>query len=112
MTHLGGETMLRGLLATMLLILAVSPAFGKFGVEKIEACHDRLGPVRKTLNFYPYDEVVFRFTLTGAAADEGTLDVGCTWNLLDDKCKEILSEKLPFKGSVVFGIDALPYCLG
>jgi hypothetical protein len=104
--------MRRGLLATMLLILAVSPAFGKFGVEKIEACHGKLGPVRKTLEFYPYDEIVFRFTLTGAKADDGTLDVGCTWSLFDDKGKEVLSEKPPFKGSLAFGIDALPYSLG
>jgi hypothetical protein len=96
----------------MLLVLAVPPAFGKFVVENIEACHGRLGPVRKTLDFYPYDEVVFRFTVTGAKADDGTLDVGCTWSLLDDKANEVQSEKLPFKGTMAFGIDVLPYTLG
>src|SRR4051794_17705659 len=104
--------MLRGLLATMLLILSVSPAFGKFGVDKIEACYGTLGPVRKTLDFYPYDELVFRFTVTGAKADDGTLDVVCTWRLLDDKGKEVKSDKLPFKGSMPFGIDSLGYSLG
>src|SRR5262249_3673851 len=104
--------MLRGLLATILLILVDSSAFGKFGAEKIEASHGKLGPVRKTLDFYPYDEVVFRFTLTGAKADDGMLDVGCTWSVLDSKGKKVLSEEVPFKGSVAFGIDALPYSLG
>jgi hypothetical protein len=96
----------------MVLILAVSPAFGQIGVGKIEACYGRLGPVRKTLNFYPHDEVVFRFTITGAKANEGTLNLDCIWLLLDDKGNEVKSDKSAFEGSMAFGIDSVPYTLG
>ena len=86
-----------------------SPAFAKLEVEKIEACHGRLGPLRKTLDFYPYDEVWFRFSVTGAKADdEGKVDFEVSWKLLDDKGKEVLSKKLPAKGPLTFGTDSFP----
>jgi hypothetical protein len=101
--------MRRVLLATVLLVLTASPAFAKLEIEKIEACHGRLGPVRKTLDFYPYDEVFFRFTVTGAKADdEGKVDVEMAWKVLDDKGKEVASRKVPGKGPVVFGNDSFP----
>jgi hypothetical protein len=101
--------MRRVLLAASLLALAASPAFAKLEVEKIEACHGRLGPTRKTLDFYPYDEVWFRFTVTGAKADdEGKVDFEVSWKLLDDKGKEVLSKKLPAKGPLTFGTDSFP----
>ncbi|MFL5327334.1 MAG: hypothetical protein ACJ8C4_00330 [Gemmataceae bacterium] len=98
-------------MVTVLLLMVTSPAFGKLEVEKIEACYGRLGPVRKTLEFYPFDEVVFRFNVKGAKANDGTLDVNCIWALLDAQGKEVKSEKLPFKGSMAFGIDPLPNVL-
>src|SRR5580765_5482438 len=104
--------MLRSFLATVVLILAVSPASAKLGVNKIEACYGRLGPVRKTLDFYIYDEAVFRFIVTGAKAKDGTVDVSCDWRLVDDKGKVVMSDKLPGKVSLAFGIDSLPYSVG
>lgn len=97
------------LLATVLLFLTKSPAFAKFGVERIEACYGNFGPVRKSLDIYPYDEIVFRFVVTGAGAVDGVLDIGATWKLLDDKGKEIHAQNMPFKGPMALGIDALPY---
>jgi hypothetical protein len=101
--------MSRTLLAAALLALAASPALAKLEVEKVEACHGRLGPVRKTLDFYPYDEVVFRFTVTGARADDdGKLDLELAWKLLDDRGKEALAKKRALKGQIVFGSDSFP----
>jgi hypothetical protein len=101
--------MRRVLLAAALLALAASPASAKLEVEKVEACHGRLGPVRKSLDFYPFDEVWFRFAVTGARADdEGKVDVEVTWKLLDDRGKEVLAKKLPAKGPLTFGTDSFP----
>ncbi len=99
----------RFLPAILLFVLSAGPAFAKLEVEKIEACHGRLGPVRKSLDFYPYDEVVFRFIVTGAKADdEGKLDVEVSWKVLDDKGKEVLTRKIPGKGQLAFGSDSFP----
>lgn len=102
--------MRRFLLAVSLLALAVSPAFAKLEVEKIEACYGPLGPVRKTLDFHPYDEVYFRFTVTGAKADDdGKLDVEIVRTLTDDKGKEVLPKKVAaLKGQLSFGNDSFP----
>jgi hypothetical protein len=99
-------------LAITLLILTSSPTLAKMEIEKVEACYGRFGPVRKTLDYYPHDEVVFRFKVKGVKADEGALDVNCVWKLLDEKGNEVQSEKLPFKGTMAFGTDFLPYNLG
>jgi hypothetical protein len=101
--------MRRILMATTVFVLAASPALAKLEVEKVEACHGKLGPVRKSLDFYPYDEVWFRFTVTGAKADdEGKVDFDLGWKLLDDKGKDVLSKKLPVKGPLTFGTDSFP----
>jgi hypothetical protein len=102
--------MRRVLLAAALFALAAPPAFAKLEVDKIEACYGRLGPARKTLDFYPYDEVYFRFTVTGAKADDdGNLDVEITRTLTDDKGKEVLPKKGgALKGQLSFGNESFP----
>jgi hypothetical protein len=93
--------MRRFLLAVSLVALAASPAFAKLEVEKIEACYGPLGPVRKTLDFHPYDEVYFRFTVK--------LDVEIVRTLTDDKGKEVLPKKVAaLKGQLSFGNDSFP----
>ena len=101
--------MRRILLATTLLALAISPASAKMEVDKIEACYGRLGPVRKTLEFYPYDEVFFNFTVQGAKADdEGKVDIELAWKVLDEKGKEVLAKKGAMKGLIAFGSGSFP----
>jgi len=101
--------MLRVLLATVLLVLAVGPAFAKLEIDKIEACYGRFGPVRKTTDFYPNEKVWYRFIVKGAKTDdEGTVDVDLTWKLLDANGKEVLSKKIPGKGLLAFGSDSFP----
>ncbi len=102
--------MRRALLATAVLVLAASPAFAKLEVEKIEACYGQLGPARKSLDIYPYDEIGFRFTVTGARADdEGRADVEVGYKVLDDKGKEVQSKAgASLKGPLTFGTDSFP----
>src|SRR5438105_7306944 len=102
--------MRRALLATTVLVLVTSPALAKLEVEKIEACYGRLGPVRKSLDIYPYDEIGFRFTITGAQADdEGRADVEVGYKVFDDKGKEVTSQRgTSLKGPLTFGTDSFP----
>jgi hypothetical protein len=101
--------MTRTLLAVALLALSAAPAPAALKIDKIEACYGRLGPVRKSLDFYPYDEVWFRFTVTGAKADdEGGIDMELSWKVLDEKDKEVFTKKLPAKGPLAFGSDSFP----
>jgi hypothetical protein len=100
--------MTRIVFAALLLALAASPALAKLEIEKVEACYGRLGPVRKSLDIYPYDEIGFRFNVTGAKADdEGAVDVEQVWRVLDDKGKDVFPPKnSALKGPLTFGTDS------
>jgi hypothetical protein len=101
--------MLRVLPAVAGLLLAATPALAELRIDKVEASHGRFGPVRKSLDFYPYDEVVFRFTVAGARVDDdGKVDAELSWTLHDDKGKEAFSRKLPLKGPLALGSESFP----
>jgi hypothetical protein len=98
----------RILLSVVLLALVAAPASAKLEIDKIEASHGRLGPLRKNLDFYPYDEVVVRFLVTGAKSDEGQVDIDLSWQLLDSANKVVLDKKVASKGHLAFGSESFP----
>jgi hypothetical protein len=105
--------MLRFVLVAAFSLLLASPAFAKLEIEQIEACYGRLGPVRKTLDYYPNDSVCFRFTVKGAKADDdGGVDAEVAIVLLNDQGKEAYSRKAAAKGPVAFGSDSYPLSFG
>src|SRR5690349_10380516 len=66
----GVPLMRRTLLAAAVLVLAAGPASAKLELKDIKAVYGDLGPERKSLEYYAYDEVLFRFRVTGAKADK------------------------------------------
>jgi hypothetical protein len=100
--------MSRILLSVVFLVLVAAPASAKLEIDKIDASHGRLGPLRKNLDFYPYDEVVVRFLVTGAKSDEGQVDIDLSWQLLDAAGKVVLDKKVASKGHLAFGAESFP----
>ncbi|HEX5272550.1 MAG TPA: hypothetical protein VFW33_18760, partial [Gemmataceae bacterium] len=102
--------MCRVLPPLVVVLLAASPAPAALEISKVEACYGRLGPVRKSLDIYAYDEIGFRFTVTGARSDdEGRADVEVAYTVLDDRGKEVTSKRVAsLKGPLTFGTDSFP----
>src|SRR2546425_5628641 len=94
--HHLGEIMARFWLAAALLILSAHSAQAKLGIESIQATYGPLGPERKTLDIYPFDELFFRFTVTGAKPDaEGKVDASVVMQVLDGTGKVRGENQIP-----------------
>jgi hypothetical protein len=98
--------------ATALMILMAPPAFAKLEISNVEACYGPFGPVRKVLEYHPYDTICFRFTVKGARADdEGKCDTEVTWRLMDGAGKDVVLQRTPAKLQPSFGTDSFPASL-
>jgi hypothetical protein len=101
--------MARFWLAAAVLILLASSAQAKLGIESIQATYGPLGPERKTLDIYPFDELFFRFTVTGAKPDaEGKVDASVVLQVLDGTGKVLGENQSPVKRDLVLGGNAFP----
>jgi hypothetical protein len=100
--------MRRTALAAAVLLLSAAAARAEVKIENIEACYGRFGPVRKTLEFYPDDEVFFRYLVTGIKPTaEGGVDGELTIALTSPDSKELLGKKSPASGVLALGGGAL-----
>jgi hypothetical protein len=79
-------------------------------LERIQAAYGKLGPERPSLDFYPGDEVFFRFLITGVRTTaEGGAKVEETILLKGPDGKEMVNQTVPAKESVVpLGGGTLP----
>jgi hypothetical protein len=102
--------MIRTALALVVVVLSATPALAKLEIVNIQPRHGYLGPERKSLDFYPYDEVFFRFQLTGVKLDKDELvQAEMTVQLLDAKGKDVLpnpGEKYALGGATDLGGDS------
>ena len=102
--------MARFWLAAALLILSAHSAQAKLGIESIQATYGPLGPERKTLDIYPFDELFFRFTVTGAKPDaEGKVDASVVMQVLDGTGKVRGENQIPAKGVLLLGGNSFPF---
>jgi hypothetical protein len=101
--------MVRILLAAAVLIVSAASAQAKLGIDNIQATYGRLGPERKSLDLYRYDELFFRFTVTGAKPDaEGKVDGSVLLQVLDGAGKVVGENQTPAKGVLVLGGNSYP----
>ncbi len=99
--------MVRFWLAAALLILSAPSAQAKLGIENIQACYGPFGPERKSLDLFPFDELTFRFIVTGAKADaEGKVDATVSTQVLDAAGRVLVENQYPVKGPLVLGGDS------
>src|SRR5262249_48674838 len=104
----GGHDML-GVYLGLVLALGSSAAQGELRFEKIEAAHGLLGPLRKSLDCYPEDEVLFRFMVAGLATTaESKVDCLRTVTLKDAKGDTLLQGKRPMVGVLGLGGGVIP----
>ena len=91
--------------------LAVSGTSANAGLEirDIQAAHGPLGPERKALEFYPSDEVFFRYLITGVEVDgEGRVVGELNLNLEAPDGRVLFDETSAISGVTPLGGGSLP----
>lgn len=100
--------MFRSLLPAVMLVFA-APAAAKLEIKDIIPAYGRLGPPRPDLQVLPYDQVFFRYLLTGLKTTaDGDAEVMTTVTVAGPGGKTTGGEPLTAKIPLVFGGNQLP----
>src|SRR5262245_56968747 len=101
--------MIRSGLSIAALLLAAAVAQGGLEVRKVQAAYGLFGPERKTLELFPGDEVLFRFTVSGARlGDDGRTDIVLSLNLTNANSDILLAQDIPLRTAFGLGGDSFP----
>ena len=101
--------MTRVCLSAALVLIAATQAQAKLEIQNIQAAHGPLGPERKSLDCYPFDEVFFRYVVTGAKVDEaGKVDAELAIKLTDTKGTVLFHDAAPISGVLALGGGSFP----
>ena len=84
-------------------------AHAKLEIQNVQAAHGPLGPERKALNFYPSDDVLFRYLITGVEVDGEGRAVGELNLALDaPDGRSLLDQTTSITGVTPLGGGSLP----
>jgi len=96
-------------LAGLAGLFLISSATRALDIVQMEAAHGVFGPERRTLEFYPLDEVFFRFRVTGAkvdADDKTDVEVGMKLSAADGKI--VFEHRYSIRRQLSLGDGSLP----
>jgi hypothetical protein len=92
-----------------IILLWGATAQAKLEFTKIQAAYGSVGPERESLEYYPSDEILFRYLLTGVNAnDKGEVDVDISMRVTDDEGKNLLERTTPTKAIAALGGGCVP----
>jgi hypothetical protein len=88
-------------LAVVLLLFAATAARAELTLRNIQASFGPLGPERKSVDYFPHDEVFYRYCITGLQTDrQGDIDVLIESKIVDENGKVIPGSRDPVKGKL------------
>jgi hypothetical protein len=91
------------------VLLGASAVQARLEIGSIQAVYGALGPERKSLDVHPNDEIVFRFTVSGARVDaDGRVDATIAMKLVDANGDILLVQDNPLKVALTLGGDSFP----
>jgi len=91
------------------IVLAGATAHAKLEIGNIHAAYGEVGPERKSLVYYPGDEILFRYMLTGVKTnDKGEVDIDISFQVTDSEGKILLDKNTPTKAIAALGGGCLP----
>jgi hypothetical protein len=98
--------MVRMMLAVAVAGILAAAARAELEVKDVQVCNGPLGPKRKTLDTYPFDEVFVRSVIVGAKADDkGKVSITKTVELIDPQGKVLVNQKQDVGGVLALGGD-------
>jgi len=101
--------MARSMLAFVVFLLWATTAHAKLQIANIKAAYGPLGPERQSQVYYPGDEVVFRYLLTGVRSNaKGEANVAIFVQIADASGKILQKTTTPTKGVVALGGGFVP----
>ncbi len=99
----------RAILTFVVVFLLGSTAQAKLEIVDIQAAYGSAGPPRKSLVYYPGDEILFRYTLKGVSTNaKGEADVDIAFQILDQAGNSLLDKKSPTKAVIALGGGLVP----
>lgn len=100
---------MRSFLIGCLVLLPVAPLWAKLEITKIEPALGALGPERKSLDFYPLDEIFFRYQIAGVKTDaDGKTDVEIEVKLVNPLGRNVFDKKTTSLRQLSLGANTLP----
>jgi hypothetical protein len=94
---------------SLLIVLGGTSAYAKLEIGNIQAAYGEVGPARSSLVYYPGDEILFRYMLTGVQTnDKGEVDIDIAFRLTDAKGHILLDKTTPAKAIAAFAGGCLP----
>src|SRR5436190_1201595 len=91
------------------LVLSGTTAQAKLQMVSIQAAYGPVGPERPSLVYYPGDEIVFRYVLTGVQMNaKGEVDVDISLQVTDAAGQILLYNASPAKAVAALGGGCLP----
>jgi hypothetical protein len=101
--------MARSLLTFVVIFLWATTVHAKLDITNIQAAYGPVGPVRESPVYYPGDEIVFRYLLTGVGTNaRGEIDVDTTLQITDASGKNLFQKTTPTKAAVALGGGSVP----
>jgi hypothetical protein len=96
--------MKRSLAAAVALVLWAATAYAKLEIQDIKPVYGILGPERKNLDLMPFEDVIFRFRITGMKLDDaGKTDLTVNMVLTNASGKKEFEQILPGKEVLYLG---------
>jgi hypothetical protein len=84
------------------VLLLTMPAHADLKFENIQLAEGRLGPQRTTLDFFPEEEIVFRYLITGMKLDEnGKIAGELTVSATDPRGQVVFTRNVPVPEAVL-----------
>ena len=104
-----GVIRMRFFVVGLFVLLPAGPLWAKLEISKIEPILGVLGPERKSLDFYPLDELIFRFQIAGVKTDaDGKTDVEIQLKLVNPAGKTVFEKKTTVLRQLALGDNTLP----
>jgi hypothetical protein len=101
--------MARSILTFVFVLFLGSTVQAKLEIANVQAAYGPAGPERKSLVYYPGDEILFRYMLKGVSTNaKGEVDVSISMQITDPAGKILLSKAAPTKAVVAFGGGLVP----
>src|SRR5262249_48979189 len=94
---------------TLIFVLAGTRAQAKLEIVNIQAAYGEVGPERKSLVYYPGDEILFRYLLTGVNTNaKGEVDIDIHFQVSEAGGKVLLDKTNRAKAIAALGGGSLP----